>query len=238
MGSYPRGLPSQSIGRDHARVSAPVPRLLRLRRRSSRRRHDAASAVGLPRRRARRRFFDLVRSSQATSPVDCRRRAARAVPRAERDPAAAGANGHLHCSSSRAPCGRFPRSGRDSARLQIVVSIDGLQPEHDARRTPATYDRILKHIDGPLRSRFTARSPTADAPAGLHRGVHPFWSGQPTARTIWISLYTPQIGEMSEERLHARRSRRGWSTDLLRLRLRYPKLQMPKGLIDVLANAA
>ena len=33
-------------------------------------------------------------------------------------------------------------------RLQIVVSIDGLQPEHDARRKPATYDRILKHIEG------------------------------------------------------------------------------------------
>src|SRR5919106_4801609 len=33
-------------------------------------------------------------------------------------------------------------------RLQIVVSIDGLQPEHDERRKPATYDRILKHIHG------------------------------------------------------------------------------------------
>ncbi len=33
-------------------------------------------------------------------------------------------------------------------RLQLVVSIDGLQPEHDVRRTPATYDRILKHIKG------------------------------------------------------------------------------------------
>ena len=33
-------------------------------------------------------------------------------------------------------------------RLQVVVSIDGLAPEHDVRRTPATYDRILKHIEG------------------------------------------------------------------------------------------
>ena len=40
-------------------------------------------------------------------------------------------------------------------RLQMVVSIDGLQPEHDARRKPATYDRILKHIEGP-RSPCTA----------------------------------------------------------------------------------
>jgi MoaA/NifB/PqqE/SkfB family radical SAM enzyme len=31
-------------------------------------------------------------------------------------------------------------------RLNIVVSIDGLQPEHDLRRAPATYVRILKNI--------------------------------------------------------------------------------------------
>src|SRR5213075_1295661 len=33
-------------------------------------------------------------------------------------------------------------------RLHLVVSIDGLRPEHDARRRPATYERILKNIDG------------------------------------------------------------------------------------------
>jgi len=33
-------------------------------------------------------------------------------------------------------------------RLNVVVSIDGLQPEHDLRRAPATYDRILKNIVG------------------------------------------------------------------------------------------
>ncbi|MCX6611290.1 MAG: radical SAM protein [Acidobacteria bacterium] len=32
--------------------------------------------------------------------------------------------------------------------LTIVVSIDGLAPEHDLRRSPATYDRILKNIAG------------------------------------------------------------------------------------------
>src|SRR6266403_1656476 len=34
------------------------------------------------------------------------------------------------------------------AHMTVVVSIDGLQPEHDARRAPATYDRILKNIAG------------------------------------------------------------------------------------------
>jgi organic radical activating enzyme len=33
-------------------------------------------------------------------------------------------------------------------RLYVVVSIDGLAPEHDVRRAPATYDRILKNIAG------------------------------------------------------------------------------------------
>src|SRR5712672_2670770 len=34
----------------------------------------------------------------------------------------------------------IPIAWRGLRRLQIVVSIDGLQPEHDARRAPATYD--------------------------------------------------------------------------------------------------
>src|SRR5215467_6928345 len=30
--------------------------------------------------------------------------------------------------------------------IRIAVSIDGLQPDHDKRRAPATYDRILQNI--------------------------------------------------------------------------------------------
>ena len=33
-------------------------------------------------------------------------------------------------------------------KLNVVISVDGLQPEHDERRKPATYDRILKNIQG------------------------------------------------------------------------------------------
>ncbi|HWF87046.1 MAG TPA: radical SAM protein, partial [Vicinamibacterales bacterium] len=42
----------------------------------------------------------------------------------------------------------IPQAWHGLERLSLVVSIDGLQPEHDQRRTPATYDRILKHIVG------------------------------------------------------------------------------------------
>ena len=42
----------------------------------------------------------------------------------------------------------IPLAWKDLPNLHILVSIDGLQPEHDARRSPATYDRVLKHIVG------------------------------------------------------------------------------------------
>src|SRR5262245_53780502 len=42
----------------------------------------------------------------------------------------------------------IPKEWIGIPKLQVVVSIDGLQPEHDVRRTPATYERIQKHIVG------------------------------------------------------------------------------------------
>ncbi len=42
----------------------------------------------------------------------------------------------------------LPAAWASIDRLSIVVSIDGLQPEHDVRRAPATYDRIIRHIAG------------------------------------------------------------------------------------------
>lgn len=42
----------------------------------------------------------------------------------------------------------IPESWARIPCLHLVVSIDGLAPEHDRRRTPATYDRILENIRG------------------------------------------------------------------------------------------
>ena len=42
----------------------------------------------------------------------------------------------------------IPAEWQGLRRLQIVVSVDGLPPEHNVRRAPATYDRILAHIAG------------------------------------------------------------------------------------------
>jgi MoaA/NifB/PqqE/SkfB family radical SAM enzyme len=117
-------------------------------------------------------------------------------------------------------------------RLQIVVSIDGLQPEHDVRRAPATYDRILKHIVGhqiTVHCTVTRQQVRRD---GYLEEFVKFWSANENVRTIWVSLYTPQIGEVSDERLLPE-DRQRVTIALRHLRLVYPKLQMPEGMIKV-----
>jgi MoaA/NifB/PqqE/SkfB family radical SAM enzyme len=129
----------------------------------------------------------------------------------------------------------IPRAWAGIPKLTLTVSIDGLQPEHDRRRTPATYDRILKHIAGHrITVHCTVTRQQINRPGYLEEFLR-FWSDKPETRKIWISLYTPQIGEISEERLTPA-DRRRVVADLMALRLRYPKLEAPRGLIDVYAN--
>ena len=120
-------------------------------------------------------------------------------------------------------------------RLQIVVSIDGLQPEHDRRRAPATYDRILKHIRGhQVTVHCTVTRQQVQRDGYLEEFVR-IWSENPDTRQIWVSLYTPQLGEVSDERLLPADRQRVVAT-LMHLRATYPKLRMPRGLIAVLAE--
>jgi MoaA/NifB/PqqE/SkfB family radical SAM enzyme len=117
-------------------------------------------------------------------------------------------------------------------RLQLVVSIDGLQPEHDVRRTPATYDRILKHIVGhqiTVHCTVTRQQSRRD---GYLEEFVKFWSANENVRQIWVSLYTPQIGEVSDERLLPE-DRERVTAALRHLRRVYPKLTMPEGMIKV-----
>jgi len=129
----------------------------------------------------------------------------------------------------------IPREWHGLPKLSIVVSIDGLQPEHDVRRTPATYDRILKHIEGhEITVHCTVTRQQVQRPGYIEEFLK-FWSERTEVEKIWISLYTPQIGEMSEERLRPA-DRAAVVDDLMALRLRYPKLALPKGLIEVYAE--
>lgn len=117
-------------------------------------------------------------------------------------------------------------------RLQVVVSIDGLAPEHDARRKPATYERILKHIDGhQITVHCTITRQQAQRDGYLEEFLRT-WEQNPHTRLIWISLYTPQKGEVSAERLTpADRAR--VVADLRLLRPQFPKLQIPDAVLGV-----
>jgi MoaA/NifB/PqqE/SkfB family radical SAM enzyme len=119
--------------------------------------------------------------------------------------------------------------------LSIVVSIDGLPAEHDVRRAPATYDRILKHVAGHrivVHCTVTRQLVQRD---GYLEEFARLWQEQPDTRKIWFSLYTPQIGEESAEKLTPQ-NRRDVVTALLALRQRYSKIEMPKGMIEVYAE--
>jgi len=129
----------------------------------------------------------------------------------------------------------IPKEWNGIYRLSIVVSIDGLQPEHDARRAPATYDRILKHIAGhhiTVHSTITRQQVKRD---GYFEDFLAFWSARPEVEKIWYSLYTPQLGEVSDERLRPA-DRERVVGDLMALRLKFPKLALPQGLIEVYAE--
>jgi MoaA/NifB/PqqE/SkfB family radical SAM enzyme len=115
-------------------------------------------------------------------------------------------------------------------RLQLVVSIDGLQPEHDRRRTPATYDRILKHIVGQqITVHCTVTRQQVQRDGYLEEFIR-FWSDNPNVRQIWVSLFTPQVGEVAEEILLPADRERVVAA-LMTLRRTYKKLAMPEGLI-------
>jgi len=120
-------------------------------------------------------------------------------------------------------------------RLQLVVSIDGLQAEHDERRRPATYDRILKHIEGHKITVHCTVTRQQVRRAGYLDEFVRYWSENPHTQHIWISLYTPQIGELSAERL-SREDRATVVNTLFDLRKRYQKLWMPEGLIKAYAS--
>ncbi|HMG03738.1 MAG TPA: radical SAM protein [Edaphobacter sp.] len=124
----------------------------------------------------------------------------------------------------------IPAKWKRFKRLNVVVSIDGLQPEHDERRKPATYERILKNIaDAKVTIHSTITSNIASRPGYLEEFLR-FWSARPQIAKVWFSLFTPQIGATDPEILTPDQ-RVFVVNELVRLRSLYPILDMGEGLI-------
>ena len=124
----------------------------------------------------------------------------------------------------------IPAEWRRYERLNVVVSVDGLPAEHDERRKPATYDRILKNIRGAeVTIHCTITSQIADREGYLENFLR-FWSDWPEVKKVWFSLFTPQRGAKDPEIL-TEAQRIAVMRELHRLRQRYSILDMPDALI-------
>ena len=123
----------------------------------------------------------------------------------------------------------IPMHWMDIPRTRVAVSVDGLPEHHDIRREPATYDRILKNIAGrKINVHWVITRPML-ARAGYLEEYVAFWNARPEVDHIWISLYTPQVGEESAERLTPE-DRKRVAAELPPLTRKYSKLLIPEGM--------
>jgi len=120
-------------------------------------------------------------------------------------------------------------------RLHVVVSIDGLQPEHDARRAPATYERILKNIEGQRVTVHCTITGQMMKRPGYLREFLAFWTPRPEIKKVWFSMFTPQVGDQLPEILTAEERARAIA-DMKQLRKEFPKLDMPETVIEQFAH--
>jgi len=129
----------------------------------------------------------------------------------------------------------IPAHWKKYRNLNVVISVDGLPAEHDVRRKPATYERILTNIrDAEVTIHCTITAQIVDRPGYLDEFLA-FWSRQPQAAQVWFSIFTPQMGATDAEILSARQ-RASVIEQLRELRQKYPILEMPDALIDQFAK--
>ncbi|HEY6329050.1 MAG TPA: radical SAM protein [Blastocatellia bacterium] len=124
----------------------------------------------------------------------------------------------------------IPIEWKEIQGLLLSVSIDGLQPDHDLRRAPATYSRILTNIAGhSITVHCTVTHQMTGEPDYFKRFLT-FWSGQPEVKRIWFSLFTPQKGEQSVEILSSPERHRILD-ELASLRGDFPKMELSDAVI-------
>ncbi len=123
----------------------------------------------------------------------------------------------------------LPKEWMSVPRLRVCLSVDGLPEHHNVRRKPATYDRILANIAGcTVNVHCVVTRPMLQRTGYLEEYVR-FWSARPEVNRIWVSIYSPQVGEDSPEMLSPD-DRRSVGRQLRLLCPAYPKLLMPEGM--------
>lgn len=126
---------------------------------------------------------------------------------------------------------RIPPEWKYLSMVNVVISVDGLPSEHDVRRKPATYERIRQSIqDSRVTVHCTITSQIAERPGYLDEFLS-VWSAQTEVAKVWFSIFTPQRGASDAEILTPSQ-RSSVISDLRRLRVKYPILDMPDAVID------
>jgi MoaA/NifB/PqqE/SkfB family radical SAM enzyme len=129
----------------------------------------------------------------------------------------------------------IPKEWMALPRVTVAVSVDGLAHDHDVRRRPATYDRILRNIEGRrVNIHCTIVRQHLQQPGYLEQFLA-IWSARPEVNRIWFSVYTPQRGESSAEMLLPE-DRRRLTASLPAIIRCYPKLMLPEGMARAFAD--
>lgn len=125
----------------------------------------------------------------------------------------------------------IPEEWTKLPKITVAVSVDGNPEDHDIRRKPATYERILRNIKGRrVNIHWTVVRNNVEQPGYMDRYLE-FWNAQPEVSRIWVSTYTPQLNEESAERLTSD-NRRQLAKYFGTVADRFPKLTMHSGLMD------
>ncbi len=128
----------------------------------------------------------------------------------------------------------IPEEWMSLPRVRVTVSVDGLPEHHDVRRKPATYERILKNIAGrDVNIHLTITRPMVQTEAYLEK-YFSFWSARPEINKIWVSVYSPQIGEDTPEMLRPD-DRARLVRHMATWREKFPKLLISEGYAQAVA---
>jgi len=129
----------------------------------------------------------------------------------------------------------IPAEWANIDELYLVVSIDGLEADHDIRRKPATYKRILENIKGHRITVHCTITRQMTLKPGYFEKFLEFWTPKAEVKKVWFSIFTPQIGASDDEILS--REERGRVLDeLAALRSRFPKLDLLDSVIEGFRN--